>query len=65
MKRKEKYDLCDLTISVGYLVDGCGKRVEGERYVQLKKDGIVLLSEVIKDNRIMDRILQWLEGEEC
>ena len=62
MKNKDKYNLLSLSIEASYLTDGCGKKIEGMRYLTIKHEGKVLLSELVNGKPIV-RLMQWMEEE--
>lgn len=63
MKNKDKYNLLSLKIEAFYLMDGCGKKIEGMRYLTVKYGTKVLLSELVNGKPI-ERLMKWME-EEC
>ena len=62
MKNKDKYTLTDLTFEASYLTDGCGKKIEGMRYLTVKYGTKVLLSELVNGKPI-ERLMQWMEED--
>ena len=62
MKNKDKYNLLSLSIEASYLTDGCGKKIEGMRYLTVKDGEKVLLSELVNGKPIV-RLMQWMEEE--
>ena len=62
MKNKDKYNLLSLTIEASYLTDGCGKKIEGMRYLTIKEGNKVILSELVNGKPIV-RLMQWMEED--
>lgn len=62
MKNKDKYTLTDLTFEASYLTDGCGKKIEGMRYLTVKYGTKVLLSELVNGKPI-ERLMRWMEED--
>lgn len=63
MKNKEKYDLSKLDLKVYYDVDGCGRKIEGHRYVTVKEEGRVILDRHRTRKMPYEFLLEWLERE--
>lgn len=62
MKNKVKYDLTTLFINASYLTDGCGRKIEGMRYLTIKDGEKTLLSELVH-GQTYKRLVEWLESE--
>lgn len=62
MKNKDRYDLTQLNITASYLTNGCGKKIEGMRYLTIKDGDKVLLSEMVNGKPI-ERFVRWLEED--
>lgn len=62
MKNKDKYNLTDLTIEASYLIDGCGKKAKNMRYLTIKYNGQILLSELVH-GKPSERLMEWLEED--
>lgn len=62
MKNKDRYTLTDLTVDIAYLTDGCGKKIEGMRYLTIKDGKKVLLSELVNGKPI-ERLMRWMEED--
>ena len=62
MKNKDRYTLTDLTVDIAYLTDGCGKKIEGMRYLTIKDGKKTLLFEMIQ-GKASERLMEWLEEE--
>lgn len=62
VKNKDKYNLQSLTIEASYLTDGCGKKIEGMRYLTVKDGTKVLLSELVNGKPI-ERLMRWMEED--
>lgn len=62
MKNKDKYNLLSLKIEASYLTNGCGKKIEGMRYLTIKDGEKVLLSELVNGKPIV-RLMQWMEED--
>ena len=63
MKNKEKYDLNNLSVDVGYLTNGCGKKIDGKLYIAIKENGETIIAEETKMKPI-EYVFKWLETEE-
>lgn len=64
MKNKDKYTLTDLSVDASYLTDGCGKKIDGMRYLTIKHNGKTLMSELVQ-GKASERLMKWLEEEEA
>ena len=62
MKNKEKYDLTKLTVRSFYMVDGCGRKIDGKSRVDIEYDGELVASRQTKEN-VIDCVFKWLEEE--
>lgn len=62
MKNKDRYDLTTLSINGAYLTDGCGRKIDGMRYLTIKDGENTLLSELVH-GQTYKRFVEWLESE--
>lgn len=63
MKNKDKYDLNNLSVDIGYLTNGCGKKIEGKLYITIKENGKRIRAEETNLKPI-EYLFKWLETEE-
>lgn len=63
MKNKDRYDLTTLSINASYLTDGCGRKIEGMRYLTVKDGERALLSELVH-GQTYKRLAEWLETDD-
>lgn len=61
MKNKNKYDLTELEFLIGSLTDGCGRKIKGKTYVEIKHGETLMTATT--DN-VLKTIMQFLEEEE-
>lgn len=63
MKNKDKYDLRHIGLSIDYLVNGCGKRIDETRTITITYLNNKVFEKKSKENSL-NFILNWLESEE-
>ena len=62
MKNKDKYDLTKLEIQLGYMTNGCGRKLESPVYVTIMHEGEQVLTEATSMNPFRF-LMNWLERE--
>ena len=57
------YDLTTLEISVGHLINGCGKRIEKPVFINIKKGDDYIVQNENVNVEPLKWLLTWLESE--
>ena len=63
MRNKDKYDLTTLDAGIVYETNGCGRRNEDTRKIQVTKDG-ELLYEKVTSKGFVKVLFDWLEADD-
>ena len=62
MKNKDKYHLTDITITEGFNVDGCGKKIPSSRVVMILNRG-QNVAQIKTQESMLYTLMRWLEQE--
>lgn len=64
MKNKDKYDLRKIEVNTKYMIDGCGRRINNQCWLDLIVDGRYIKKDLKAHVGVLKAICAWLEEDE-